>query len=304
MLTGSATAPVVIVSHGVTAWDWIHAAITLGVTVAVSQLVRRGVRRLGRGDAADRVVVRVIERIIMYTVVVVGCVYTLAALRVEIGPLLGALGIGGIALAFAMQDTLQNLVAGIILQARRPFRRGDQVQIDKFEGIIDDVDLRNVSLVTFDGLNVFVPNKTVLENPIVNYTRTPTRRTQLKVGVAYGTDLARAQRVLLEATGCTPGIEQTPTPAAWVQEFADSAINFVVLFWHAVDRASVWQARSDVATSIKAALDSAQIEVPFPQRSVWIQSDARAADSSDSDRGNGGSDGGNGSDESRKAIRV
>ncbi len=309
MLAGAASPPAVIVPHGVTAWDWIHGGVTLAVTILLSQLVRRGVRRFGPRDATDRVVVRVIERIISYTVVIIGCVYTLAALRVEIGPLLGALGIGGIALAFAMQDTLQNLVAGIILQARRPFRRGDQVQIDKFEGVIEDVDLRNVSLVTFDGLNVFIPNKTVLENPIVNYTRTPTRRTQLQVGVAYGTDLARAQQVLLDAVGRTPGIEETPVPAAWVYEFAESAITFVVLFWHAVNRASVWQVRSDVATRIKAALDEAGIEVPFPQRSVWVTSDAReldgnGADPSDPDQGGDGSRGGNGSEEGRKAMSI
>jgi len=279
----SASTPVVIVPHGVTAWDWIHAGITVGVTVAMCLLVRQVLRRARKAE--DRAIVRIIERVLVYIVVVVGALYTLGALRVQIGPLLGALGIGGIALAFALQDTLQNLVAGIILQARRPFRRGDQVQIDKFEGIIEDVDLRNVSIVTFDGLNVFVPNKTVLENPIVNYTRTPTRRTELTVGVAYGTDLVEAQRVLVEAVTRTPDIESSPPPTAWVQDFGDSGVNFVVQFWHAVDRAGVWRARSDVAMAVKAALDRAGIDVPFPQRSVWVHSNGRTGPDGASDAG-------------------
>src|SRR3982074_2370632 len=96
MTLGAATQPHLVVPHGITAWDWIHVAVI-------------------RGAAA--------------------LVYSLVALRVQIGPLLGALGIGGIALAFALQDTLQNFVAGVLLQARRPIRRGDQVLLDnKFEG--------------------------------------------------------------------------------------------------------------------------------------------------------------------------
>ena len=280
MLLSASTPPVVILPNGVTAWDWIHAGIIVGVTVAIALLVRQTVRR-ARGDA-DRLIVRIIERVVVYVLVIVGAVYTLAALQVQIGPLLGALGIGGIALAFALQDTLQNMVAGIILQARRPFRRGDQVQIDRFEGVIEDIDLRNVSIVTFDGLNVFVPNKTVLENPIVNYTRTPTRRSELMVGVAYGTDLAHAQQVLVDAAAQTKDIEPSPPPSAWVTEFGESGINFAVQFWHAVDRASVWRARSDVAISIKGALDRTGVEVPFPQRSVWVHSDAETpAETSD-----------------------
>jgi small conductance mechanosensitive channel len=276
MLFGATSQPVVIVPHGVTAWDWIHAGIIAAVTIALCLIPRRALGRVRKGDS-DGVVVRVVERILVYIVVVVGCLYTLTALRVQIGPLLGALGIGGIALAFALQDTLQNLVAGVILQARRPFRRGDQVHIDKYEGIIEDVDLRNVSLVTFDGLNVFLPNKTVLENPIVNYTRTPTRRTQLDVGVAYGTDLSRAQQVLVEAALRTTGIEPSPAPTAWVREFGESSVNFVLLFWHAVDRTGVWQARSNVATTVQTALAEAGIAIPFPHQIVHLQSDGPSA---------------------------
>jgi small-conductance mechanosensitive channel len=195
-------------------------------------------------------------------------VYSLVALRVQIGPLLGALGIGGIALAFALQDTLQNFVAGVLLQARRPIRRGDQVLLDnKFEGVVEDIDLRNVALRTYDGLDVFIPNKTVLENPIVNYTRTPLRRASLEIGIGYGIDLGEAQRVLCEATKRTTGVKPLPAPAAWVCEFGDSSVRFTLLFWHSSDP---WRARSDVAMSVKVALDAAGIAMPFPQRDVWV----------------------------------
>ena len=270
-LLAAATKTVDLVPHGLTAWNWIHAGIILGASIALCLALRRSVGRFGPWSA-ERTVVQLLERVLTYAVALLGGLYALSALHIEVGPLLGALGIGGIALAFALQDTLQNLVAGIILQARRPFRRGDQVRLDSYEGVVEDVDLRNVALLTFDGLNVFLPNKSVLENPIVNYTRTPTRRTQLTVGVAYGTDLAKAQQVLVEAVAATAVVQISPSPDAWVKEFGDSSIDFEVMFWHAVDRASVWRARSEVAMNVKAAMEAAGIAFASPQRELRFYS--------------------------------
>jgi small-conductance mechanosensitive channel len=272
MTLGAAAPSHLVVPHGITAWDWIHVGVILGITIIATQATRRAVMRAAGRDP-DRAWGRLVSRFLTYLIVVAGLVYSLVALRVQIGPLLGALGIGGIALAFALQDTLQNFVAGVLLQARRPIRRGDQVLLDnKFEGVVEDIDLRNVAVRTFDGLDVFIPNKTVLENPIVNYTRTPLRRTTLEVGVAYGIDLGEAQRLLVDAMTRTIGVKQLPAPAAWVREFGDSSVGFTLLFWHSSDP---WRARSDVAMSVKMALDEATISMPFPQREVWVRAPTR-----------------------------
>ena len=273
----STTQPHLVVPHGLTAWDWIHVGIIVGVAVAAAQLTRTVVGRALGGDG-ERVVARLASRFLTYLIFVVGLVYALVALRVQIGPLLGALGIGGIALAFALQDILQNLVAGVLLQARRPFRRGDQVHIDRFEGVVEDIDLRNVELRTFDGLNVFVPNKTVLENPIVNYTRTPTRRTSLTVAVDYDSDLGSVRRILLDTVRRTPAIEPLPAPAVWVERFSDSGVDVTLLFWHDADRVSAWQARSDVAIAVKSALDAGGVTIPFPQRVLSFAGEGRTPD--------------------------
>ena len=119
-----------VVPHGITAWDWIHVGVILAVTALATQAARRAVMRAAAGGGHDRAWGRLLSRFLTYVIVVAGLVYSLVALRVQIGPLLGALGIGGIALAFALQDTLQNFVAGVLLQARRPIRRGDQVLLD------------------------------------------------------------------------------------------------------------------------------------------------------------------------------
>ncbi len=238
----------------------------VGVAVLVRVLL---VRALDRGDG-DRHVGRLLGRFLSVVVVALGAVYALSLVGVSIGPLLGALGVGGIALAFAAQDILQNFVAGVLLQVRRPFRVGDQIGSGDFEGRVDDVNLRTVELTSYDGLTVYLPNAEVLKAPIVNYTRTPSSRTSLTVGVAYDADLDEAREVLLAAAREADGVQEQPPPEVWVEELADSSINLAVRYWHAADIASTWRVRSAVAISIKRSLDAAGIAIPFPQRTLWF----------------------------------
>jgi small-conductance mechanosensitive channel len=279
-----------LVADAVATGDIILAAIVFAAAIALAVLLRRLlVHALDRGDA-DRRVGRLTGRFLGLVVVVVGAIYALGVAGVRIGPLLGALGVGGVALAFAAQDILQNLVAGILLQIRRPFKVGEQIGSGDFEGTVDDVNLRTVELTTYDGLTVYLPNAEVLRTPIVNYTRTPYSRTSLTVGVAYDTDLTHAQAVLHDGCGAASGVQQHPPPEVWVEEFAESSINFAVRYWHAADIASRWRVRSAVAVAIKTALDEAGIRIPFPQRTLWFGPgetalQVRSAESDDDRRG-------------------
>ncbi len=110
----------------------------------------------------------------------------------------------------------------------------------------------------------------MLKKAIVNYTRTPISRTELTVGVAYDTDLERPRDVLLTACQEAAGVEVQPSPEAWVQEFADSAILIAVRYWQAADIARRWRVRNAVAISIKRVLDAAGMTIPFPQRTLWL----------------------------------
>lgn len=238
--------------------------------IAVAVLLRVAlVRAVDRGDA-DRYVGKMLGRFLGLVVVAVGAVYALGVAGIRVGPLLGALGVGGIALAFAAQDILENFVAGVLLQVRRPFRVGDQISSGDYEGTVKDINLRTVVLTTYDGLIVYLPNAEVLRSAIVNFTRTPLSRTSLTVGVAYDTDLEAARRVLLEACGAADGVQQSPPAEVWAEEFGDSSINFAVRYWHQADIASRWRTRNAVALSIKAHLDDAGITIPFPQRTLWF----------------------------------
>jgi small conductance mechanosensitive channel len=259
-----------VTPHGLTLWDWLHAGLIVVATIMLSQLVRKLTLR-AFGAHHERAAARISARFGAYLVVAAGLVYALSALRVQIGPLIGALGIGGIALAFALQDILQNLVAGVILQARRPIRHGDQIEVGKFQGTVLDIDLRNVLVRTYDGLDVFLPNRVVIEGAIVNYTMTPMRRLALEIGVAYGADLREVQRRLVEAATGVPSVAAEPAPAAWCTGFGESSIAFTLLFWFRVTEHSNWEVRSDVAMAVKASLDAGGIDMPFPQRTLSLE---------------------------------
>ncbi len=248
---------------------WL-AVVLLVVTLVAAVVVRRlAVRLLDRGDS-DRRVGRLTGRFLSVVVVIIGLVYVLGILNIQIGPLLGALGVGGIALAFAAQDILQNLVAGVLLQIRRPFRVRDQISSGDFEGTVIDVNLRTVEMTTYDGLTVYLPNAEVLKAPIVNFTRTPLNRTSIEVGLAYDTDLDQAREVLLAACQGAEGVADTPEVEVWIQSFGASAINCAVRYWHASDIASRWRVRNAVATAVKRGLDGVGIVIAFPQQTLWF----------------------------------
>lgn len=271
-MIAAAAEDIPLVDDEVTLSDALQAAGVFLFSIAVAVLLRRLlVRAVDR--EAGRHVGRVLGRLLSVVVVAVGAVYALGGLGVRIGPLLGALGVGGIAVAFAAQDILQNFVAGVLLQVRHPFRVGDQIGSSEYEGVVEDVNLRTTELTTYDGLTVYLPNAEVLKNPIVNYTRTPLNRTSLTVGIAYDADLEQARKVLLVACGAAEGVQASPPPEAWIEEFADSSVNVAVRYWHKADIASRWRVRSAVASSIKSALDEEGITIPFPQRTLWFPGD-------------------------------
>ncbi|GAA3620440.1 hypothetical protein GCM10022199_26150 [Marihabitans asiaticum] len=235
--------------------------ISIAARVALSRYATRG--------ESDRHAVRQIGRLLSITLVLIGSLLALDVAGVRIGPMLGALGVGGIAVAIAAQDILQNFLAGLMIQVRRPFVIGDQIWTNDYEGTVVDVDLRATRLVTYDGLNVIIPNASVLREPIVNNTRTPLRRTTLAVGVRYDTDLELARYTLLTAVREVDGVSDRPSAEAFVEEFADSSINFALMYWHSADMATRWRVRTAVAIAVKKALDEAEIEIPFPQRVIW-----------------------------------
>ncbi|HEX2192845.1 MAG TPA: mechanosensitive ion channel family protein [Acidimicrobiales bacterium] len=264
------------IRDGLTAVDWIIAGAILAVGIAAGIVLKSLVgRALSRGDS-ERAAAVMVSRVVAWIAVTAALIWSLALLGVRVGPLFGAIGIGGVALAFAAQSILANFLSSIILQVRRPFRRGDQIETNDCEGTVEDIDFRVVRLRTFDGERVMVPCAEVLSKPIVNLTTLGRRRTTLEVGVSYRADLGQARDVLLGAVEAADGVLDRPPAEVWVEEFDDSAITLAVRFWHAPDIASLWRVRSHVAVAVKNALNEAGIEIPFPQRVITFAGSPQA----------------------------
>ncbi len=256
--------------------DWITALvimlIALAIAFALRTIIVKGLRR-----RSGALVAKLLGRLVIGIVLAIGMVYALLQVGVSIGPILGMLGLLGLAMALALQDVLSSLVAGTMLAFQRPFRDGDQIRTADFEGTVEDVTLRAVTMRTFDGVRVFIPNLTVWEEPIVNYTTLGTRRTALVVGVGYESDLDAVQELLVTSVASRDGVLADPAPEAFVKEFGDSSVNFLVLFWHGPHIAEEWRARDAVMRGIKRDFDAAGIEIPLPQR-VMSFKDPESAD--------------------------
>lgn len=247
--------------------DWLWAGgLTLAAVIAAIVTFRLTVR-LG-GEALSPIVAKLLGRLAAGVVFVLGFFYALQQVGVSLAPILGLLGLLGLALALAFQEVLENFVAGVFLSARRPFSQGDEVTAADHEGIVEDITLRELTLRTYDGELVYIPNASVWSNPITNHTARGTRRTSVVVGVGYDTPLRSAAEILTEALRDVPGVEDDPAPQAYAVEFGDSSINYSLLFWHDASKADEWRVRNDVVAAVHEALRDADIDIPFPQRVV------------------------------------
>ena len=258
-----------LLEDALTHTDWIKAGIvlvcTLVLAVAVSRLLRRAVARgIGHGFAAI-----LTSRFLGYAVFIVGLSYALTVLGVRVGPLLGALGLGGLVLALALQGVVGNFVSSLILQTRRPYTVGDTVELDGRLGVVEDIDSRTTQIRGLDGTHIRIPNSNVAGATIVNLTREPVRRSSLLVGVAYDTDLQQATDAIYAALARVPRVMVEPEPAVNLEGFGDSSIGFNVLYWHASDVPTELAARHDLVLAIHREFAACAITIAFPQVTVW-----------------------------------
>lgn len=265
-----------LIAEGLTSSDWLQAgAILVGaivVAIAVSRITRGLLERaLGHGFAAI-----ITGRVVGYLVFVIGLVYALTTLGVRVGPLLGALGLGGLVLALALQKVVENFVGALILQTRRPFTVGDTIQLGEHVGVVTDIDSRTTVLRGLDGSMIRIANGEVLNTAIVNLTREQLRRSELSVGVAYDTNLERATAVLDEAVGRVARIARSPEPWVMLRQFGESSIELTIYYWHRSDVPSELAATHDVMLAVHQALADAGITIAFPQLVVWPNHEADA----------------------------
>ncbi len=249
--------------------EWLRAGLIVVGSVVAAVIAVRLVRWLMRRSVGEGFAALITSRLVGYTIFLVGVIYALTSLGVRLGPLLGALGIGGLVLALALQKPVENFFDGIILQTRRPFTVGDTVVLGDHTGVVEDIDSRTTLLRSLDGVPIRVPNATVAGLEIINLTREPVRRSTLDVGVAYDTDLDVATAALGIAVQRVDRILGEPAPLVLLSDFGASSIDFTIYFWHRSDVPSELATRHDLLLAVHQTLANDGITIAFPQMVVW-----------------------------------
>ena len=229
------------------------------------------------GEVAPRVKMKrgvpgAISLVMRIAIISIGFLFAIAAAGFgmdKLTILIGALGVG---IGFGLQNIFNNLVSGIILAFERPIQEGDIIEVGTLWGTVKEIGIRASTIFTFDGAEVIVPNGNLISNELINWTLTDRyRRVEVVVGVKYGTDPDKVLQLLRDVAESQEDILKEPAALALFTGFGDSSLDFKLLFWIArADNRFIVQSQVNVA--VNEALKSAGIEIPFPQRDVYIKS--------------------------------
>jgi potassium efflux system protein len=192
----------------------------------------------------------------------------------RLGWLLTALSVG---LGFGLQEIVANFVSGLILMIERPVRVGDVVTVGTTAGVVDKISIRATMVTNWDRQTIVVPNRNFITQEVTNWTRQDriVRRT-LQVGVAYGTDVERVLAILDELVGAHQKVLRSPPHRIWFHGFGESSLNFEVWFYASFDDGLT--ARSELYAQTYARLNEEGIQIPFPQRDVWLRAGTDGAE--------------------------
>jgi small-conductance mechanosensitive channel len=207
------------------------AVVALVLTVVAARLVRKGVERALSRGRAERHVVVVVGTLAYYATAVVGLLVALSLGGVNLGVLVGSLGLATVALGFALQDIVSNFTAGIVLLLEHPFTEGDHIAIAEAEGDVEEIRVRATRLRAPDGQLVLVPNKLLFTQVLTNSTATVRRRFEVRLEMPYGQDAARAKELVLAAASDAEGVCDDPAPRLLTQNLGQGARRLRLVFW-------------------------------------------------------------------------
>lgn len=252
----------------VTLADWIASGLILGAAFAATIALRRVLRSLADRKVVQQNVADLSRQILTVVIMTLALLYAMSLLEIDIGPLLGALGISSVILGLSLQPILGNFIGSVMLHGSRPIHIGDQIASNGVEGTVVEITTRAVEVLTFDGVTVHLPNLQVLEKPLTNFTADEIRRSTVMFQVSYGTELREVHKVVVSALRENPMISDIPGPEVLFVGFADSGIDVEARFWHPAERLLARWIASEVVVAIHESLREAGIEIPFPQRVI------------------------------------
>ncbi len=239
----------------------IDASLVLLIGLPVVALIARIVYRVTavRFSAQSGLM---ISRIVRWLLLVVVLATALGKFGVNLGAALGAAGIVGIAVGFAAQTSLSNVISGFFLLAEKPFVIGELIEVDGVTGVVDNIGMISATVRTLDNRSVRIPNETLVKSQVINITRNPIRRYDLSIGVSYNEDIGKVMRVLRETAENNSLCLDEPEPLVLFVGFGASSIDFLLGVW--MVKEDYLAVRNSIAWQVQQAFAREGIEIPFP----------------------------------------
>jgi small conductance mechanosensitive channel len=243
--------------------------MVIGVIVSrrVSEALRTHLKKVKKFDAT---LVPLTASIARYIILIIAFVAALGSFGIQTTSIIAVLGAAGLAIGLALQGTLSNVAAGVMLLFLRPFQVGEWIETGSTSGTVKEIGLFSSIISTFDNVFISIPNSQIWGQTIVNHSRNNTRRMDIDIGIAYSTDLDHAEKVML-AIADDARVLADPPPQFLVVSYGDSAIIVRLRLYARND--VYWSLYWEVMRAVKPALDAAGIEIPFPQRDYRLVSD-------------------------------
>lgn len=252
-------------------WILSFVAMLLGAYL-VSLLSRRFLRKrvFIRYDI-DHGTTAAYERILHYTIMVVGVFTALNVMNINLTVLFAGGAALLVGIGFGIQNIANNFISGVIILFERPIKVGDYIEVDGVLGTVQSISGRSSKILTNDEIVIIVPNSSFLEKNVINWSYTDHTRIAVPIGVKYGSDLQQVKQVLMEVASRIPNVEKEPAPLVFCEEFGDSSIQMTLLVWIAQSH-SHRKVRSALNFEIDIAFKANNIEIPFPQRDLHLKS--------------------------------
>lgn len=247
--------------------DIIIFFVIIFVSFIIAKIVRVNVRRSFKEKIPGTTLIAV-EKIFYYGIIFIGLVIALPYIGVKLSGLLVAGGILGIVIGFASQTVVSNFISGLFLLIEKPIKIGDGISIGDVSGVVKDIKILSTTIRTWDGIYVRVPNEKVFNSSIQNFVAHAARRFEYKIGIAYKDDADKAIKIIENLLEEHPLILKEPAPQIFVEELGESSVNLTIKIW--APSAHWYSVKTEMLWKIKVALEKEGIEIPFPQRVIWM----------------------------------
>lgn len=232
------------------------------------RLIKAGSQRFIHNLSLRLLLVQIASVAIWAVGILIACTLVFPSLR--LGDIIGLLGLSSVAVGFAFQDIFKNFLAGVLLLLNQPFRVGDQVIINEYEGTVESINIRSTQLRTYQDEQIVIPNAIVFTNSVHVLTCYSCRRTDLTIGLSYDTPLPKAREVLLNSLAGVEGVLPNPAPEVDLIGFGESSIDFVVRYWTLPQKVQVRRVQSQVVMALKQACDEVDFNIPFPIHTLYF----------------------------------